>query len=78
MVRGPFARLDREHHFAADDQGGTVMRDVFDFAAPFGLLGRVAARLVLTEYLRRFLEARNRAIKTVAESDSWRRFVPAD
>src|SRR5215510_9546430 len=61
MVRGPFARLDHEHHFAVDDQGGTVMRDVFDFAAPFGLLGRVAGRLVLTEYLRRFLEARNRA-----------------
>jgi hypothetical protein len=52
------------------------MRDVFDFAAPFGPLGRAAERVVLTRYLRAFLEARNRVIKTAAESDAWRRFVP--
>ena len=52
------------------------MRDVFAFAAPFGVLGRVAERLILTRYLRRFLEARNREIKVVAESDAWRQFVP--
>ncbi len=77
MVRGAFARLDHEHHFAEDGRGGTVMRDLFDFAAPFGVLGWVAEGLILTRYLRRFLEARNREIKVVAESDAWRRFVPA-
>ncbi len=77
MVRGAFARLDHEHHFAEDGRGGTVMRDLFEFAAPFGVLGWAAERLVLTRYLRRFLEARNREIKTVAESDAWTRFVSA-
>ena len=64
MVRGAFARLEHEHHFA-EDGGETVMRDVFDFAAPLGALGRVAKRTVLTGYLRRLLEARNREIKAV-------------
>ena len=32
--------------------------------------------IILTTYLRRFLEARNREIKVVAESDAWRQFVP--
>jgi ligand-binding SRPBCC domain-containing protein len=77
MVRGPFARLDHDHHFADDGRGGTIMRDLFDFAAPLGLLGQVAERLVLTRYLGRFLRARNQAIKAAAESDAWRRFVPA-
>ena len=76
MVRGAFARLDHEHHFADDGRGGTVMRDLFDFAAPFGALGWVAERLILTRYLSRSLEARNREIKLVAESDAWRQFVP--
>ena len=70
MARGPFARLDHDHYFAEDGRGGTVMRDVFEFAAPLGLLGRVAERLVLTRYLCSFLKARNLAIKSAAESDS--------
>ena len=56
-------------------RGGTVMRDVFEFAAPCGMLGLLAERLVLTSYLRRFLAERNRQIKAVAESDAWRKFV---
>jgi ligand-binding SRPBCC domain-containing protein len=76
MVQGPFARVDHDHYFAEDGRGGTVMRDVFDFAAPLGPLGRAAERLILTRYLARFLEARNREIKAMAESDAWRRFVP--
>jgi ligand-binding SRPBCC domain-containing protein len=76
MVRGPFARLDHDHTFAEDGQGGTIIGDTFEYAAPLGPLGRVAEILVLTSYLRRFLEARNREIKSVAESDAWREFLP--
>jgi hypothetical protein len=53
------------------------MRDVFDYAAPFGSLGRVAEWLFLSRYMRRFLEERNRLIKAVAESEDWRKFVAA-
>jgi ligand-binding SRPBCC domain-containing protein len=77
MVRGAFARLDHDHFFAGLD-GGTVMRDVFDYRAPLGPLGWLAERLFLTRYLRTFLEARNRDIKLVAESSAWKEFVGAD
>ncbi len=75
MVRGAFARLDHDHHFTDDGYGGTIVRDVFEFAAPYGLLGRVVERLLLTPYLHRFLVVRNRTIKTIAESEAWRAFV---
>ena len=75
MVASAFAHLHHEHHFDDDGRGGTVMRDVFEFAAPYGALGRLAERLVLARYLRRFLLARNREIKAVAESTAWREFV---
>jgi ligand-binding SRPBCC domain-containing protein len=75
MVRGAFAWMVHDHEFDAVD-GGTVLRDVFRFAAPLGLLGRVAEAVLLRRYMTRFLEARNAVIKRVAESDEWRRFVP--
>jgi len=78
MLRGAFARLEHDHYFEpAADGGGTVMRDRFEYAAPLGPLGRLAERLFLTAYLRRFLEGRNRELKAVAESDAeWAKFVP--
>jgi ligand-binding SRPBCC domain-containing protein len=76
MVRGPLARLDHDHHFMPDGRGGTVMRDVFDFRAPLGPLGRIAEWLWLERHFRRFLEVRNEALRQLAESDGWRRFLP--
>ena len=67
MVSGAFARFDHDHFFDEDGRGGTLMRDVFDFAAPWGVLGRFA-ELFLCGYLRRFLELRNRELKAVAEA----------
>jgi hypothetical protein len=56
---------------------GTRMRDVFEFAAPFGVVGRLAERAVLTGYLRRFLEERARVLKRLAESGEGNRFIGA-
>ena len=75
MVRGAFARLDHDHRFADDGAGGTLMDDVFDFAAPGGLFGVIVERLVLRRYLRSLLVARNHAIKEAAESEAWRRYI---
>ena len=72
MVRGAFARLDHDHRFGDDGQGGTIMDDVFEFAAPCGALGLIVERLLLARYFRRFLASRNRHLKAVAESDAWR------
>jgi ligand-binding SRPBCC domain-containing protein len=77
MVRGAFAWMEHDHWFDAAPDGGTVLRDEFRFAAPLGVLGRIAETLVLRRYMTRFLERRNAVIKRVAESDEWREFVDA-
>lgn len=66
MVHGAFRSMHHEHRFR---QEGTdcVMEDVFRFTSPLGLLGTIFDALVLTRYMRRFLEARNRAIRQAAE-----------
>jgi ligand-binding SRPBCC domain-containing protein len=76
MVHGVVAYLDHEHRFA-EDGAYTEMRDVFECAAPLGLLGRLAEILVVRAHLLRLLERRNRELKAVAEAGTWRQFVPA-
>ncbi|HEV7589045.1 MAG TPA: SRPBCC family protein [Longimicrobium sp.] len=74
LVRGAFATMVHDHHFAAAD-GGTEMRDVFCFSAPAGPLGRLVERLVLRRYMTRLLAERNAAIKAAAEGDGWRKLL---
>ncbi|MEU1686490.1 SRPBCC family protein [Micromonospora sp. NPDC005707] len=61
QVSGPFGRWRHEHRFTPDpaDSSATVMRDVIDFTAPMGPLGRLVASLVLRPYLRRLVARRN-------------------
>ena len=58
LVRGAFRRFDHDHFFSQRGEI-TTMCDVFDFQSPLGLLGRIADHLVLTRYLRYFLNTRN-------------------
>ena len=76
MVAGAFRRFDHDHFFVATESG-TEMKDVFDFESPLGPLGRLADALVLTRYLRGFLERRNEVIKRAAESEGWRALLPS-
>ena len=57
QVRGPFRMFRHEHRFEQVD-GGTLMTDTIEFAAPFGVLGRAVALLALRPYLRRLIAAR--------------------
>jgi ligand-binding SRPBCC domain-containing protein len=68
MVSGAFRRIDHDHFFETAPQGGTLVRDVFDYEAPLGVLGRLADRLFLERYMRNLLEARNQVIKRLAEA----------
>ena len=74
MVRGAFQRFDHDHFFLSRGES-TLMRDVFDFTSPGGILGRAMDALLLNAYMRRLLEERNRVIKHVAESGEWRQFL---
>ncbi len=66
LVRGVFKRLKHVHEFmpCAD---GTLMRDTFDFASPFGPIGALVDKLVLHRYMRVFLQRRNEFLKELAE-----------
>ena len=74
MIRGAFRRMEH-HHWFEPSAGGTIMRDVFTFESPLGILGRIADFLFLTRYMRSFLIERNRVIKATAESDTWKRYL---
>lgn len=74
QVRGVFRRFDHDHYFLREGTG-TQMVDVFDFQAPFGVLGILAERSFLMRYMQRFLTARNAVIKCVAESQRWQQFL---
>jgi ligand-binding SRPBCC domain-containing protein len=67
MVRGAFARFRHEHQFLAVE-GGTEMVDIFDYASPLGLLGRLADGLFLRRYMAALLRERNAYLKRAAES----------
>lgn len=75
LVRGAFRRFDHDHFFS--EQGDiTVMRDVFDYESPLGVLGRMADRLFLKRYMKQLLVTRNAVIKAAAETEEWRRYIP--
>ena len=75
MLRGPFRLMRHDHFFRALPGGVTQMRDVFCFAAPLPVLGRLAEIAFLRAYMRRLLHERNLVIQQIAESDDWRRYL---
>jgi ligand-binding SRPBCC domain-containing protein len=68
MVEGPFTRIYHEHHFE-EQANGTKMIDSFDFTSPLGVLGKMADRLFLEAYMRKFLLIRNEYLKDMAEAE---------
>jgi len=71
MVRGPFKSIEHVHRFT-NNGDHTSMEDSFRFEAPFGVLGRITSKLILTTYLRKLLNSRNEMIKEYAESEKWK------
>jgi hypothetical protein len=53
-----------------------VMKDVFHFAAPLPVLGRLAGAAFLRHCMQTLLRERNAVIKELAESSRWRRYLP--
>jgi ligand-binding SRPBCC domain-containing protein len=66
MQKGAFRKLHHQHLFRKEGRL-TEMTDIFEFEAPFGIIGKVFCYLCLTKYMRKFLEERNSIIKEKAE-----------
>ncbi len=74
QVKGVFKSIIHEHYFE-NLNGDTVMKDIFKFRSPLGVLGHVVDRLLLTNYLKQLLYTRNMVIKDFAESTKWKPFL---
>ena len=74
MLKGAFKRFDHDHFFEMRNSQ-TIMKDVFDYDSPLGFLGDIADALFLENYMTELLESRNALIKTVAESDDWKKYI---
>lgn len=70
MLSGAFSKMWHEHFFE-EAEGSTVMKDFFYYKSPMGFFGRIFDKLILENYMRRFLEKRNAVIRHYAETGDW-------
>ncbi len=71
MIRGIFRFMKHDHFFRTLSRDAVEMKDVFCFAAPLPVLGRLAEIAFLRRYMQKLLRERNAAIKAIGESSDW-------
>ena len=74
MVEGIFKSIYHEHRFKTTEKG-TEMIDHFYYKSPLGILGKLADKLFLENYLRKLLIHRNQIIKEFAETEKWKEIL---
>ena len=62
QLAGPYRLWHHTHEFAADGDGGTVMRDTVRYALPWWPLGEVAHALLVRRDLAAIFDHRERAV----------------
>lgn len=67
MVKGAFKSFRHEHYFVSRHEQ-TLMKDIFVFESPAGVVGRLFNWLILKKYMTRLLSKRNKVIKSAAEN----------
>ena len=76
MIQGVFRFMKHDHFFRPLSPDETEMKDVFCFAAPLAVLGRMAEIAFLRRYMQALLRERNSVLKEIAESAEWREYLP--
>lgn len=71
QVKGAFISFYHEHIFE-EHEDKVIMKDVFVYESPFGVLGKLFNQLVLTKYMKKLLVKRNKVIKEFAETNKWK------
>jgi ligand-binding SRPBCC domain-containing protein len=74
QLKGPFKFIVHDHYFEKQ-YDKIVMRDIFKFQSPFGFAGKLADKLILSNYLKKLLTHRNHIIKEFAETVKWKRIL---
>ena len=70
MVKGAFKSFKHIHVFEELNTESTLMKDLFEFEAPLGILGITANKLFLKKYMKRLLIRRNKVLKKYCEMNS--------
>ncbi|HEX8461996.1 MAG TPA: SRPBCC family protein [Segetibacter sp.] len=71
QVKGAFKSIYHKHEFEQYTDK-IIMKDYFEFYSPFGFVGRLFNKIILTQYLEKLLIARNCIIKEYAETEKWK------
>ncbi|MBP6385070.1 MAG: SRPBCC family protein [Pseudarcicella sp.] len=71
QTKGIFKSIIHTHQFEKLDNK-VIMKDIFEFRSPLGILGKLFNHLVLTNYLQKLLTERNQIIKDFAETEKWK------
>ena len=71
QVKGIFKIIKHDHLFE-QKKNYVLMKDKFYYEAPFGWAGKIFNKIILTKYLKKLLEERNKIIKKFAEGEKWR------
>jgi ligand-binding SRPBCC domain-containing protein len=74
MTKGAFKWFCHQHLFL-EENGKTLVVDIFEFESPYGFLGKMANRLFLKSYMERLLVERNKHLKEIAENGKWKEYV---
>jgi ligand-binding SRPBCC domain-containing protein len=67
MKKGVFKSFTHRHYFETR-HAKTLMKDVFEFESPMGIIGKVFNWVFLKGYMTKLLLRRNKVIKVYAES----------
>lgn len=74
QIKGVFKLLKHDHFF--EQVGNEVMmKDIFEYESPFGIVGQLFNKLILTRYLTKFLIIRNNLIKEFAETEKHKKIL---
>ena len=76
MIEGIFRFMKHDHFFRQVSREETEMKCVYCFAAPLPVLGRLAEIAFLGRYMQALLRERSAAVKEIAESSEWQRYLP--
>jgi ligand-binding SRPBCC domain-containing protein len=68
MVKGAFHSFTHVHEFI-EKENGTLMIDRFCYRSPLGTIGRVADKLFLEWYMKKFIVNRAEALRQIAEEE---------
>lgn len=68
---GSFLSMRHDQYFR-QIQNGMLLIDLLEYEPAYGSIGRLADKLLVKKFLKKYLESKNRLIKQYAEGDKWK------